>query len=464
MAAQVALIKLTYDGGSQVDALNLYANAAGYAVAHGGWATKVMSPNDKECAEAMTLIVRGTTHDDLATKLQNLAAKVLEIQQHADDVATQQNVWLKVQLTDETAARMAFISEARVNIQDSLMGPPVSPGNFLSKCQLALVRGHWERDAAVTVTSANVDSIGGSDAYATVVGDIPARIRSLQFQGDVSGGGPMYEFWMGFRTARLGTPVNFVPVWEAEDGTVDGADTSIDSSSEVNTASPGSGSGAYVETTFNTQSGLVRRFVIEVNDVTANYGDHRGTFAVLMRAKVGASTVCRARIREGFKSAANWETKDRVTVSSTGWFIQSLGTVTIPPTRGFPTSSDIMNYTLRFEAERVSGSGSLMVDCLLLVPISEGFVHLTGGNVLQAGADVRYAEVLMFPDGAIAGNAWENSNPIATLDIDIQRYGLPVGTGTLFMVAQRETQSYLADYCDIQIKYIPRWLTLRGSE
>jgi hypothetical protein len=454
---------LAYDGGSQVDALNLYADAAGFSVAHGGWAPKVMSSHDTECAEVMMLIVEGSSHDDLATKLQNLAAKALEIQQHADDIATQQNVWLKVQLTNETSARMAFISEARVDIKDSLMGPPVSPGNFLSKCQLALVRGHWERDAVVVATSDDVDSIGGSDNYATVVGDLPARLRVLRFRGDVSGGGPLYEFWMGFRTSRLGTVANFVPIWECEDGTM-GTDASIDNTSEVNTASPGGGAGEFVEVDFATETELDDRVTIEIEDVTANYGDQRGNFAILARMKVDAHTVCRVRLLDGFSSSDEWRTQSRIVISNTNWLVQTLGTVTIPPTRGFPVTGNLRKYALRLEAERVSGSGNLKIDCVSPVPMSEGFIHITGSAVQYVGGDTRNAEVRLFPDYAISGNAWAGGYPVSTLNIETQRYGLPVGSGTLFLIAQRETQSILADFCNIEMRYVPRWLTLRGAE
>lgn len=463
MAAQVALVKLHYDSGSQVDALNLYANAAGYSVAHGGWASKVMSPRDTECAEVLTLIVEGSSHDDLATKLQNLAAKVLEIQQHADDVPTQQSVWLKVQLTDETAARRAFISEARVDIKDSLMGPPVSPGDFISKCQLALVRGHWERDVWLQVNSTDVSTSGGSDNYATVTGDIPARLATLRFRGHSGGGGPLHEFWMGFRTARLGTVANFVPIWECEDGTM-GTDASVDNTSEVNTASPGGGAGEFVEVDFSSEAELENRLTVEVEDVTANYDDQRGEFAIVMRSKVDAGTVCRVRLLDGFSTSSDWRTQSRVVVSSTDWFVQALGTVTIPPTLGFPTTDHLRKYALRLEAEQVSGSGSLKVDYLALVPMSEGFVHATGGAVQYVGGDTRNAEIKMFPDYSISASAWMSSRPVSTLNVETQRYGLPVGSGTLFLVAQRETQSVLADTCSVQLWYVPRWLTMRGAE
>lgn len=463
MAAQIALVRLAYDGGSAVSTLNLYANAAGYSLAGKGWAQKVMSPSDTECAEVMTLLVDGTSHDDLATKLQNLAAKIVEIQQHVEDTPTQQSVWLKVQLTDESNPRMAFISEAEVDLGDSLMGPPVSPGDFLSSCRLALVRGHWERDATVVATSDDVDSVGGSDDYATVVGDIPARLRILRFKGDVTGGGPLHEFWMGFRTSRLGTPANFVPVWECEDGAL-GNDATIDSASEVNTASPGGGVGKFVEVDFATETGLVNRLTVEVEDVTTDYGDQRGKFVVLLRTKVDAATVCRIRLLDGFSASTDWRVQSRVVVSNTAWHMQALGSVTVPPTRGFPVTGNLRKYALRLEAERVSGSGSLKFDCLLLVPASEGFIHVTGGEVQYVGGDTRNAEVRFFPDSAVSGNAWAGGYPVSTLDIETRQYGLPVGSGTLFLVAQRQAQSVLADYCNIEMRYVPRWLTLRGAE
>lgn len=464
MAAQVKLVRQTYDGGSDLSSLDLYANAAGFGLARNGWSPQVMAPNDKAIVETMTLLVKGSSHNDLATKLQNLAVKALEIQQDIEDIPTQQHVWLRAQLADESGARKAYISQIGIDIREALWGPPVSPGNFIRHCQLAVTRGHWERDTVPNILSLNsVGTLGGSGNYGTIVGDLPARIRILSFVGDVGGGGPLYELWAGFRTSRLGTVANFVPVWECEDGTL-GTDASVDSTSEVNTASPGSGSGKFVEVDFSSSESLVTRLTVEVEDVTANADDQRGTFAVLVRAKVGASTTCRMRLLDGFSSSDDWRTQSRVVLSNTDWFMHALGTVVIPPTLGLSSGAHLVKFSLRLQAERISGSGSLKVDCFVLMPLSEGFVHVAKAAVQYSGGQTWSARVHQFPDYSIVGISWGPSGPIANLDVDLQRYGLPVGAGMLFLLAQRETQQILTDTCDLQIYHIPRWLMLRGSE
>jgi len=464
MAAVLKLSKVGY-GGVESNSLNLYANAAGFSIAGDGWIPKVMHQNDTMAEEVITLRVIGSSHNDLATKIQNMAAKLLEVVQDAEDISSQYNVWLVDQLTNETNARRAFIFDARIETGDSLHGPLTDPGNHIAECRLVLQRGHWEESAlSSTGTLSGISTLGGDDNYATITGDIPARIDELEYRGEDGGGGPLYEFWTGFRTPRFGTVANFVPVWECEDGT-NGTDASDDAVSEPNTASPGSGSGAYVEIDFSGDESLVTRFTVEVEDVTANYGDQGGTFAVLLRTKVGSNTTCRVRLLDGFSSASDWRTQSRVVVDAENWFMYALGTVTIPPARiNYSISSYLSKYALRLQAERVSGSGSLLCDCFVLVPMSEGFVHVTGGATQYVAADDRPSIVKYFPNGDVTGVALTGGVPVCSLSVDMQRFGLPVGVGTLYLVAQRSTQQILSDTLTVVIDYGERWLMLRGSE
>ena len=465
MAAQLKLSRQDYDGGSEISSLDLYGNTAGFTVAMNGWKRKVIPPRELSVTEVIIIRVSGTSHDNLAVRIQNLSSKLLQVLQHSEDVATQQDVWLIDQITNETGARKAFIFDFQFEVGD-MHSPPVSPGNFISNCKLAITRGHWERDATpTTLTSSGLSTLGGSDNYGTIVGDIPARLQVLNWLGDDGGGGPMYEFWTGFRTNRYGTVANFVPVWECEDGVL-GTDASDDVTSEVNTASPGGGSGAYTEVDFASDETLVTRVTVSIENVTANSDDQRGVFAVLCRAKVDASTTCRMRLLDGFIAAPieYWRTRDRVVVSANDWFMFPLGTVTIPPALGF-TSADVLDsFALRIQAERTSGSGSLLLDALVLVPMSEGFIHVKGSLTTYVAGDTRAAEIKHFPDGSMYGKSYFSGRPRSTLEVEPQNYGLPVGNGTLYLVAQEEAEHVLANTLDMSIDYVPRWSLFRGAE
>lgn len=462
MAAQLKLREQARNEGATLSTLDLYANAAGFTIARGGWSPGVIPDGAVSIEEVITLHVFGSSHDDLATKVQNLKAKILAVAHRARTVSPIYEMWVIDQLPNETGARKASLFDARFEVRDSLHGPTVSPGNHIQECSLILVRGHWSADRS-RLQPSGLSTLGGSDNYGVIPGDVPARLSILRWVGENGGGGPFYEFWTGFRTSRFGTVANFVPVWECEDGTL-GTDASVDAASEVNTASPGGGSGAYVEVASGGTETMTTRLTINVEDVTANYGDQGGTFAVVLRAKVVGATTWRVRLLDGYTPSSNLRTRDRVEVTKTSWFCLSLGTVTIPPV-GLPLPSRLRKYGLVLQAELTAGSGNLLLDAFVPVPMDEGFIHATGGQTQYSGGDTRPSEVRQFPDLTYDGVAIVNDIPVDALVINPEQpYGLPVGDGTLYVVAQREASHVLADTIGMDIFYVRQWALLRGSE
>lgn len=462
MAGLVQLVK-HYDGNSAVTStLNLYGGAHGIRLARNGWRPVVVAPGGslEPVKEVMRLQIEGSDHDNLAAREQALMTKLREAQEYQDSKVEVYGIWLRDKLPDETGTRQAFIKAGSLKIGETIHSPPVSPGNFLSNATLTLKRmPFWENLNLSTISAGGISGTGGSYDYSSVGGDVGARIMQTIFKGATGWTGPLYEFWMGFRTDRFGDRANFEPVWECEDGT-----NGTDSSDAVDaTASAGN----KVTCDFGAEEDMVARVTVAVEDVTADYTDQRGEFAVLLRAKVGASTTCRVRLLDNFASATTWRTQGRVEVSSTSWKLYPVGSVSIPPLRGsqYLHHNKLRNYSLRIEAERASGSNDLDLDCFILIPTAEKSLYFAGGNVRKFGSITYPATIYITPEGLIYGDqADAGSMPTASIkDIDAPGYELPVGDGTLYLAAQREASHVLTDGCGIILKVLPRWSFLRGS-
>lgn len=469
MAAQVKLVRRR-DFGSDVSSLSFFNFEDGFGLPRDGWIQAAAGDADR-VAEAMTLHVKGDSHDDLASKLELLDDKIREVGWY-DDATERYGIWLRAQMPDETGARQVLVTDMRCRPTVSFYSPPVAPGNFLREgYDLALERmPYWEAISHTTFDTGSVNCTGGQTTYVThdppgeIYGNIPARIASLSFKGRSGGGGPLYEFWLGFRTDRFGARANFAPVWECKDGSLKNSTTSVFDDD-------GTVYGDYkAECTFGSAV-MLPRTTIAVEDVTSNYADQRGSFVVLLRAKVDSGTTCRVRLLDGFESIAamgidaQWRTQSRVTIDSTSWLLHPLGTVDIPPTGDCISSDSLSHAALCIEAERTGGSGSLHLNILIPIPQSEGALYAGGGAVqYSVPGDPRPITVRQYGDDRLAAWAYYQNTPVLTANVAPHKYGLPVGTGDVVLAGQRKTSHVLTDAVDVALQIYPRYRTLRGAE
>lgn len=470
MAAQVKLVRRS-DWSEDQSSLSLYDNEEGFSLAWDGWEPTIAAEGDLRVTETITLQVQGDSHNDLADKLTALDDKFREIAWHKDNVE-RYGVWLRVQLEGETQTRQALITEAKGQLGSSVFNPAVSPGSYLGQYQLALERMPlWEATEHTTFDAYSINCLGGTFDYTstdppgTIAGDASARIAQTTFSG-ASGGGdePLAKFWLGFRTNRLGDRSNFLPVWECESGSYSGTphyDTSLVDGVGATDAS----GGAKLQCTFATQAGMEPRVTVNVGDVTSNYADQRGRYLILVRARVSdTGTTCRIRLLDGFSSADSWRTQSRRTVSSNDWQLFAMGTVRIPPSRGRFTLGFLRKFALRIEAERVSGSDNLELDCFVLIPTAEGLLYVDKGTVKYLAGDTNPVVIKIHPDDYMDGWAYTGGYPIKSVTVEPIQYELPVGDGLLVLAAQRSTEHHLDDYINLSLQFYNRWRTLRGAE
>lgn len=465
MAAAVKLIRRR-DFGSDISSLSLLDYEDGFTLARDGW-TQAVGTDGTEVAESMTLRVKGSSPDDLAAKLQLLDDKIREVGWHADGVE-RYGVWLRTQLTDESGARQALVTGMRCEPAVSFYDRLVSPGSFVRGYSLALERmPWWESVRHIIYRGVEVNCLGGTYSYTTygpgaVVGNKPARIAYTSFNGASGGGGPLYEFWMGFRTDRFGDRANFVPVWDM------GQSSESTPANDTTSSTADTPYGGYMWTcSFGDESELVR-VTKALLSVTSDYGDQRGEYTVLLRAKVGASTVCHVRLKDGFVQTTELRAHPRVKIDSTSWCLYVLGTINVPPSRGIIQANFLRQYGLALHASRASGSNNLDMDCFILIPRAEGFIHVSGGvsggGVQYVLGDTRPIAVRMHPNGETDGWWYTVSMPYASVTVEPDGYALPVGDGSLVLAGQHETEHVLTDYVNVQMQTYRRWGTLRGSE
>ena len=464
MAAQVKLVRRG-DFSSDISSLSLFNYEDGFSLARNGWTQMVAHDDDASVSEVLTLHIESTDHDDLASKIDALDDKIREVAWYRDS-SERYGIWLRTQMPDETEARQALILNARGSNTASLYAPPVSPGNFMREgYELALERmPWWEATSSHAYTTSSLSCLGGMESYGIVYGNKPSRIARTNFVGSAAGAGggedPLYEFWMGFRTDRFGDRTNFVPVWDI--GQSNDSTPSNDTSSVSDTTAEG---GYKWRCSFGADldPAMLKRVSTAVMSHTSNYADQRGEYVVLVRMKVGSGTTCHIRLEDGFTYTSALRAQPRVKVDSTSWYLYPLGTVNIPPSRGIVEADFLRQYGFDIYAERTAGSSYLDMDCLILIPYNEGFIHVSGGGVKYILGDTRPITVKVHPNEDMDGWWYTLNMPYASVAVESEGYALPVGAGSLVLAGQRETAHDLDDRVIVRLYTYRRYRTLRGA-
>jgi len=456
MAPQLALIRRD-DFTTDVESLNLLSG--GFDLRD--WVQAIASDDDRSVSESLTLKITGTSQDNLAVLIQSLDEKIKQANWQRQSVEPY-SIWLRAKMGNETGIRQALVLAARRSPGVQLFDNVAGSNDIAREYQLGLERiPWWETEQSVTFTQASVNSLGGASAYGgtPIKGTHPARIANAFINGlDAS----LSDVWMGLRTARFGTLSEFKPVWNLRLAGVFGTDTTGGASNPDATAQDG----FKVVVAFSS-SVFLPRLYIKVADIEATPSkrrSQRGRFSLLMRAKVTSTAVARVRIGNGYVGSTTYDFKDRVTISSTSWKLYAMGEVRIAPSRlkTFYVDSDFLfsGAGFRLDAERVSGSGNLELDCFILIPTAEGSLHLNsvGGFTTSDTANVDNRA-----DGELSGFVSTSGTPIETLALDARDWGLPPPSGNFIVAGQRPTESVKTDTIQIIGNLYERYATLRGS-
>jgi hypothetical protein len=100
------------------------------------------------------------------------------------------------------------------------------------------------------------------------------------------------------------------------------------------------------------------------------------------------------------------------------------------------------------------------MDCLVLIPVDEGFVHIDTDSARGSGE----VAVAQYADGNYAGYQTDGGQIVGVAAKANVTGGVPPGSCAVVIAAERETQSVLTDTCDILLKVYQRWESLRGAD
>jgi len=208
-------------------------------------------------------------------------------------------------------------------------------------------------------------------------------------------------------------------------------------------------------------------------------------FTVLFRAHTTGTKTYYVRLSEGLYNATDaegtWRTHYATTAlvdnqDATHYKFYPLGVIEIPRGRhvvfsGIGAGQPLENYALRLESKiAVAGTGNLEGDCLVLIPMNEGFCHIKNGE-LDWDTNVRLTYIMMDAVGNLESVIFDNVSgaSVEFPELDAYNLSLPTGQGSVITAAQRTHATYghqtvITDQMGFQIKYAARWKTLRGSD
>jgi len=446
----------------------------------------------KPVQEEMICSVEGSSHDDLATDLQAMHEMRRYAANYMGDITWDVPVWLHFKLDDESSAVRALVLNSRAYPFEMAYESEPSSQTGAVEQDKARIRlrfwrqGAWERTskrdmpqndatsgAAITFDYTQAGT-GGSPSAHDIVGDVEARIENLRIQ-PWSSGAEIDRLWIGTRSAaKHHTIGNFEPIWECEDGANE-AIASDDTTTETNTASPGSGSGAYVEGTPSADDTWEKYFEIEVQDVDANTEDQFGRYLMLLRAKLDQTDTFQIQLRFGYTGFADDEMvrgpKVEIT-NETAWDFYPMGHFTIPmvdlqafePWLAAGLGSHTQSIQVWAKREAGGDQGKIFFDCMIAVPIDEGYLFAEGIGASQYDV-IRFVTT---PLDRLGVEVYDSDHITKIPATETYRWGLPPGDGLMVLVYAGVDESVLTDTVLINSndagRYYERWLTLRGGE
>lgn len=460
---------------SDVDSIDLFAN--GIELADEGYHPVVAPLGAASVTEAITLKLKGTSKDDLASIVQTIDAKIRQVQYWLDDPGVEKyQVWIRSQLDNESNPRQAMIISIHPPTAIRVYNPTEIQANYIGEYTLGIERTPFWESASTLMTEethTNIGSVGGMTAFSSpVLGDVSARMVNLNIISNSGGSGDKIfdDFWIGVKTDRFGTPANFVPVWSL-------ASAGWKQTDVTSGAVSGSYSGNALTCTFahvgagdGTAYDLYPRAVIEIGDVMGgNYADQRGTYNVLLRAKLSNDTdTILARIAYGYSEGGFIPSpvyRSRAVISGSFWLMYEVGTVKIPPGRTYDGFT-LENFAIEVDAERSDPTftANLILDCLVLIPTDDAFVRMTT-NKSHVTASVKL-QCYQAADDTCHGYTATGSTVVSPVNFgDSSKWCMPYSSSAaqIVVAAQEWNLSHTANRMNIGLRYIQRYRTLRGA-
>jgi len=332
----------------------------------------------------------------------------------------------------------------------------------VSLLRMALIRHpFWEAivSASDEIAKTTISSLGGTQTFNSVDGDVWARMASAMLSGK-SGSGPIYRTWMGIRE-EMGGVSNFESVWQMENG------TKYNGAANSTSRADYSGTGHVRDTSLATSLTIYVDLTVGAMCAAEGHADYihqAGEYLVLCRCAVDSGTVG-LQARYGYELGTMIPC-DEVFIDNTSWRLIELGNVTIPPTGGGTinlTAAYAQTTVIQIYAEQVSGTSVLDVDCLIMIPRHHLWTAV-GGAISTSAFYSHIIETTENDKYSCYGTAGPSaSGPSYILEYSTKDWYLPTGDGIVVVAGERSTIQNSADNMGLTINYYPRWGMYRSD-
>jgi hypothetical protein len=368
-------------------------------------------------------------------------------------------VWLTWQSKDETTKR-SLVLDGTIEILSSLISGPMMGKNRIN-LRVAIQRQRiFEAASSSAYAPGALSNTGGKATLASLGGIEDGRIASLIISS-ATAAAALSRIWVGLRPLRNGT-TGFISLWECENGTVNYGNPGPDTE-KIDDQTASSAHSVRVNFTMPT---LNWRDTIYLSDIAStNLDDFVGRYLVLGRIKVDAAdTQVMIQLQHGWMGFSRGSIVGTTYISGqTSWKLVELGQVQLPPTgyRGTgPTiGSGLGDYALKLYAERISISGLLYFDCLILIP-AEHLCVINGTSVgLSGGEAAAYVNPLEGDQYAIGA---QSNDILGNIEYSFTDWQFPRKGGLLVVAAQGSSAHTLSQTLTPVFAVYPRWRGLRA--
>jgi hypothetical protein len=265
-----------------------------------------------------------------------------------------------------------------------------------------------------------------------------------------------------FAVRRRGTPSGAPFLFQAE-ALTQGTDTTT----QANSADFSGSGNNWSRCTFTTATMQTRLSTLDLGTASV---DLRGTYRVFLRYRRTSADAMNLRLFWG----GDWQTIGNDTVAAEGstnaLVMANLGLVSIPAGDDPVTDADGTelpasdSFVLRLQAERVSGTGNMDFDFLLLVPADDRFAVVGWDDDSSSWTD----HWILNADGTKA-SARDASGNVISAAAPFITSGLPMlspnQTNRIYMLRSvRATDiASLTTVSPVSVSYYPRYLTVRSA-
>jgi len=381
------ILKLVTGKGTVMDLLTGYLR-----VRTDGWTTQSYTGEGDPVWDTFNLVGRGTSETLLGSAIYGVQQFCTEARRNASNTSWDNRSWLGWKPEGGEEIR-TLVTDGNLVIQSDPgaggLGPLLNSDGFVYGALALQHMPWWEHTSNVSGTLNQMGVCGSVWMPSITSGDLPGRISFFGID-TLNGVTPLNDFWIGIRPTYGGT-ATFNPLWECELGTMGTAGYG----SAVAEAS--SSNGTIMRTNFGgTAAGagaaMLQRLRISVYQAlgTEFTDDMVGKYLVLARMKCGASTECLVDLYQGLGQIGSdpmgIELVGETKVTNTVYKLIELGQVQIPPfgIKMFDSGvAGAMDTNLYIYAQRLSGTSTLSIDCLILIP-SEHMLTIKNAGINHA--------------------------------------------------------------------------------